>query len=97
MRTTMCPCAVRERLGDAATFGLIELLDTRETAMTERLLTIERFERRLAEEVGGLRVSLLREMHEIRSDTLKWAFLFWIGQVAVMAGLFAFMLRPVVR
>ena len=78
----------------------------------------ERFERRLTEEISGLRaglheqVSALRlEMHDgfaanrqemaatrmematMRADILKWSFLFWIGQIATIAGLLAFMLR----
>ena len=41
-------------------------------------LLIERFERRLA---------------ETRGDVLKWSFLFWVGQVAAIAGMLAFFLR----
>jgi hypothetical protein len=41
-------------------------------------LLIERFERRLA---------------ETRVDLLKWSFLFWVGQVAAIAGMLAFVLR----
>jgi hypothetical protein len=53
---------------------------------------------------AGLRV----EMHEgfaslrqaiggMRVELLKWSLLFWVGQVAAMAGLLAFMLRSVGR
>ena len=49
---------------------------------------------------AGLRVemhegfaSLRREMGGMRVELLKWSFLFWVGQVAAMAGLLAFMLR----
>jgi hypothetical protein len=42
------------------------------------VLLIERFERRLA---------------ETRADLLKWSCLFWIGQVAAIAGMLAFVLR----
>ena len=90
----------------------------------ERLLSLaaERFERRLAEEIGGFRVDVAQEFakvrvemhkgdaglriemhdgfalvrHEIastRAELLKWSFLFWVGQVAAVAGLLAFMLR----
>ena len=62
---------------------------------SERVLTLatERFERRLTEEVSGLRVELAR----MESRLLKWSFLFWAGQVAAMAGLLAFMLRGIGR
>ena len=63
----------------------------------------ERFERRLTHEVSALRVDLSRELHQGlsgvrqematgRADLVKWSFLFWVGQVAAVAGLLAFML-----
>jgi hypothetical protein len=52
-------------------------------------LLIERFERRLAEQSSGLR----QEIATARVDLLKWSFLFWIGQVAAIAGMLAFVLR----
>jgi hypothetical protein len=82
----------------------------------------ERFERRLTEEISGLRADLYREIQAIRlefhdglaavrqematlradmaamrADTLKWSFLFWIGQVATIAALLSFMLRASAR
>jgi hypothetical protein len=60
----------------------------------------ERFERRLTEEISGLRTELhdglaavRQEMHAMRADILKWSFLFWIGQVATMTALLSYMLR----
>jgi phage host-nuclease inhibitor protein Gam len=82
----------------------------------------ERFERRLTEEISGLRTemhdqiaalrtemhdqiaalrtelhdglaSVRQEMHAMRVDTLKWSFLFWVGQVATMTALISFLLR----
>lgn len=47
----------------------------------------------VAGEIGKLRV----DMANWRADLLKWSFLFWIGQVAAIAGLMAFMLRYVGR
>ena len=58
----------------------------------------------VARELSGLRQDVTREMAAARQDftrdlsgvrveLLKWSFLFWIGQVAAMAGLLAFMLR----
>ena len=72
----------------------------------EHVLSIaaERFERRLAQEIAGLEMGLRKEMHEgfaairqemsnQRAELLKWSFAFWIGQLAAMCGLLAFMLR----
>ena len=75
-------------------------------AWAEHVLSIaaERFERRLTQEISGLRVDLTHEMHdgfaavtkemaELRAELLKWSFAFWIGQFAATIALLAFMLR----
>ena len=64
----------------------------------------DRFERQLAIEVLELRMSLCTAIHKdltevrqelatTRVEMLKWSFVFWIGQVAAIAGLLTFMLR----
>ena len=95
MRTSDISPALQERLGHEATIGLLELVEAEQTAWSDRVLNIavERFERRLAEELADTRVTLVREIHDGRVETFKWAFLFWIGQVAAIAGLLAFMFR----
>lgn len=45
--------------------------------------------------MADLRVSLCRDLADTRVELLRWSFLFWIGQVAVVASLLAFMLRGV--
>jgi len=73
---------------------------------SEHVLSLagERFERRLAQEVAGLEIrlrqeiqdgftALRRELSDLRAETLKWSFVFWIGQLAAIAGLLSFMLR----
>ena len=58
----------------------------------------ERFERRLTEELGKIRIemaNLRADLHEqiaaMRVEILRWSFLFWIGQLAAITGLLAFM------
>jgi hypothetical protein len=96
------PATLRSRLEDDATFGLVELLDSEKKDWSEHVLSVasDRFERRLAEELGAFRSEISKALHDIRQDTatarlemLKWSFVFWIGQVAAMAGLLAFMRR----
>jgi hypothetical protein len=64
----------------------------------------DRFERRLATELSELQIELRTTMHRdltdvrqelasTRIEMLKWSFVFWVGQVAAMAGLLALMLR----
>ena len=102
MASSRVPAALRGRLGDDATFGLIELLESERKSCSEQVMSMaaDRFERRLAEEmaglrqeIGSLRDDLRQEIASVRVEWLKWSFAFWLGQVAVTAGLLAFMLR----
>jgi len=73
------PAGVQQELSEAAIEGLSEMFaETQEVAM-------DRFERRLAEETSRLRL----DFAEMKYDLLKWSFLFWVGQVAAVAGLLA--------
>ena len=56
-------------------------------------ITIERFERRLSEEISRFRVDMIKEIREIRWDVIRWMFAFWVGQFFAVAGLLAFMFR----
>jgi hypothetical protein len=95
--------ALRERLGGQASLVLVEMVDTAGSEWRDDVLhdTIERFERRLTEEVGALRIDmahmkmdLQQDIAAARVDILRWSFVFWIGQVAAVSGLLAFALRP---
>ena len=102
MTGSRIPAALRTRIGDDATFGLIELLDIERKDWSEQVLGVasDRFERRLTEEISAIRgelhdglASVRQELATTRVETLRWSFLFWVGQVAAMAGLLAFMFR----
>jgi hypothetical protein len=45
----------------------------------------------MAREISMLRTDFTRDLSEVRVELLKWSFLFWVGQVAAVAGLLAFM------
>ncbi|MCK5146229.1 hypothetical protein KAR48_05705 [bacterium] len=102
---------LREKLGDAGTDSLIHLLNQSQKEQKIDVLEFveDKFERRLTEEIGKVRVDLgqeigkvdqrlsdvegrlLAKISESKSDMIKWMFIFWIGQVAVILGvLFAF-------
>jgi hypothetical protein len=104
--TRRIPAALRGRLEDDATFGLVELLDSERKDWSEHVLSVasDRFERRLAQELGAFRTEISTALNDglagIRQETatarlemLKWSFVFWIGQVAAIAGLLAFIKR----
>jgi hypothetical protein len=105
MASGRVPAAVRTRLGDDAAFGLIELLDSDRREWSEHVLSVaaDRFERRLTEGVSDLREQIREGLHDgltsvrqeiatTRVEMLRWSFVFWVGQVAAMAGLLTYML-----
>jgi hypothetical protein len=107
MAAAQMPKALVERLGNDGAQGLNAFLASTRTEWSDDVLTtaVDRFEHGLAIEISALRVDLSRELANLRVDVardvsalrvelLKWSFLFWVGQVATMAGLLAFMLRP---
>jgi hypothetical protein len=104
MAPSRVPAALLERLGNDATFGLMELLDNERDDGRERVLSeaADRFERRLTQEVGAVRVELAQSLAGVRQEIaasrvefLRWSFVFWIGQVATIGGMLAFLLRNV--
>jgi hypothetical protein len=45
--------------------------------------------------MADMRVGLRQELSNTRVEILRWSFLFWISEVAVLASLLAYMLRGV--
>src|SRR5262249_39473149 len=59
-----------------------------------RLATeLARFDTRLTSELSALRKDVSQELVTTRVDMLRWSFVFWIGQVAAVTGLLAYLLR----
>jgi hypothetical protein len=94
------PKALRERLGEEASEGLIELLNSQSQNSNNSITTFveEKFERRLSEEMAKFRSELSDGISKVREEsqknqtaTIRWMFLFWVGQIGAMLGiLFAF-------
>lgn len=95
MRISRVAPARRERLGHDATIGLLALVESERFERDDRMLNVaaERFERRLAEELGNLRVALVREIHETRSESNRWAFIFWATQMSAFVAFVMFLYR----
>ena len=96
MAVIAIPPVLRDKLGNEGVEAFTEIikeidLEARKEAIT---ITEERFERRLAEEIGKVRIEIAEtraelktEMERNRSETLKWMFIFWVGQIAVLSGI----------
>ncbi len=55
---------------------------------------------RITEEIGGLNLRITEETSRLeqkisasQANLIKWMFIFWVGQIAVMSGIFFAMLR----
>jgi hypothetical protein len=90
--------ALREKLGDDAMSALHVFVEDAGRRGRDDVLTIagDRFERRLTEEMGGLRVEMAQQFADLRAELLKWSCLFWIGQLAAVGGVMAFLLKMMV-
>jgi hypothetical protein len=94
VRTLLVPAPLRDKLGGAASDGLVMMFAEAYTIGTEQLdrriaEVAARFDRKLDEEMSKLRL----EMAALKFDLLKWNFVFWIGQLAAMAAILNLMLR----
>ena len=78
------------------------MLDPQEENTTNSVTetAADRFERRLTEEasrldnrISGVESGLRVEIQKSKSDTIKWMFIFYIGQVAALGGLLFALLR----
>jgi len=87
---------LKQALGDDGTDSLIRLLNQVQQEQKEDILEFveEKFERRLTEEISGLRVELREEisglrvdMHKNYASLLKWMIGFWATQIAALIGL----------
>jgi hypothetical protein len=67
--------ALKERLGDAGAFELRDMLEAERREWREEFMTaiVERFDRRLAEEVGGLRRDVVEGHAMVRREIAQSA------------------------
>jgi len=110
MQAVSLPASVRDQIGDDAAAAFEACL---EAARDERRADVlnaaadrfERgFERGLNIELAAMRVemgngfsAMRREMGDLHVEWLKWSFLFWLGQVAVLTGVMALLLKAALR
>ena len=72
-----------------------EHLLTRELSLfrVEMSRDISSLRQDVTREIATLRQDFTRDLSAVRVETIKWSFVFWVGQVAVMGGLLALALR----
>jgi hypothetical protein len=93
MDTVTVPAPLRNRIGEGASEALVDMFAAYHQFATDR------FERRLAEMDGALRVEMERiradvrcESANVKGDLMKWTLLLWVGQFAALVGALSYML-----
>ena len=66
----------------------VDVASLREQMAADRLATANEFAA-VRQEVANVR----KDMSDGRVELIKWSFLFWIGQIAVMSGVMALLLK----
>ena len=88
MSVIALPKILADRLTEEGTKALVEIFKQVESSVQESTIRTveERFERRLAEEIGKLRVEMHELIGNLRADIIRWMFIFWIGQAVTVIG-----------
>lgn len=74
----LLPENLRQKLGDQASKEFVDLLNSTIKDAKSNILetSADRFEKRLS---------------DIKADIIKWMFVFWVSQIAVITGILAYM------
>ncbi|HEY1301958.1 MAG TPA: hypothetical protein VGF24_00310 [Vicinamibacterales bacterium] len=94
MSTQIVPAVLKTRLGTEASEGLVDMFAAYQEFSTDR------YERRLNQEIAGLRLELhdglsgiRQDMANVRADLMKWTLLLWLGQFAAITAVLSLILR----
>lgn len=89
MSIVLMPEALRTSLGEQAARELVELFNNNNNSVKDNILETagDRFERRLSEFKGEVKADIAT----VKSDLIKWMFIFWISQIAVITGILAYL------
>jgi hypothetical protein len=89
---------LKSHFGEADAREFIEYLEALTREARGELVTKAELKAELAElradlekQIAGLRIEFKTNLGEVKSDLIKWMFLFWIGQVAAVFGLIKFL------
>jgi hypothetical protein len=84
-----------EKLGADTAEAMFKYIDNkteRSVEATIKTLATKDDIANVGEEIAGVKYDLRKDMGEIKADTIKWMFIFWIGQVgATLAIVFLFL------
>ena len=94
MEHLVVPMALRVKLGEAGSEGLVDMFSAYQQFATDRydkrLIEVEfGLRQEFREGLGAIRV----EMANTRTEIIKWTLVMWIGQFAALAGVMSYLMR----
>ena len=94
MEHLVVPMALRVKLAEAGSEGLVDMFSAYQQFATDRydkrLIEVElTLRQEFREGLGAIRV----EMANTRTDMIKWTLVMWIGQFAALAGVMSYLMR----
>jgi hypothetical protein len=84
---------LKPKLGDAEARSLLEFIETSAEQRAATKADLQAAVATLREEIQRGDAPLREEIHKIRAELIKWSFAFWIGNIAVLAGIMFALLR----
>lgn len=98
MGIVLMPESLRNALGEEASKDLISLFDQASKSAKENILetAADRIERHLTDFKAEVKVEIAgvkAEVSNVKADLIKWMFVFWIGQIAVLSGIIVALIK----
>ena len=86
--------ALRETLGEEKTKTLIEYIDNGSKHTADE--AAKSFETLLNKDIENLKLYTDSKIEASKSEIIKWTFIFWIGQIVAIAGMFKVFLHKLI-
>jgi hypothetical protein len=85
---------IREQLGESGSEALLDTFAAAHALSSESFdRTVRDMEQRFERRLEGLEGHLRQDIGGLKFELLKWSFLFWVAQVAAVAGILSVLLR----
>jgi hypothetical protein len=102
MGRTSVSLRIREKLGHEASEDLAlafeEAKDQMVAACEDKFeMRLQLVAAELRQDMAKLETSLRVAMADMRTDMIRWSFLFWVGQIVTIVSVLAYMLRSIAR
>lgn len=83
---------LREKLGEEGVNALLETINAAVNNFNVNLNFLA-----TKEDIANLEVNLTKEIADVKTHNIKWSFVFWVGQMAVMMGFFYWIAEKIVK